>query len=118
MQMSPVVSPLHHVPNQSITLAASAVNTAMGMSQVLSPLHHVPNQSITLAASLVNTANLLQQGTMSPQPYQFQSLTNPIGSPAMTIDKLKMGQSPNMTPSIQMSIPSEVQMGEISPTGQ
>ena len=36
----------------------------------------------------------------------------------MTIDKLKMGQSPNMTPSKQMSIPSEVQMGEISSTGQ
>ena len=118
MGMSPVQSPLQHVPNQSITLAASAVNTAMGMSPVQSPLQHVPNQSITLAASLVNTANSLQQGTMSPQPNQFQSLTNPIGSPAMTIDKLKMGQSPNMTPSIQMSIPSEVQMGEISPTGQ
>ena len=69
------------------------------------------NQFPSLRNPIGNAPNPLHQGTMSPEGNQF----NPIGSPAMTIEELKMGQSANMTPSVQM-VPSEVQMGEMTPT--
>ena len=95
------------------------------------------NQFQSMATAIGSQANPLEQGIMSPQGNQFASLTNPIGSqpnpvqgtmspqanqfnpigsPAMTIEELKMGQSPNMSPSVHMTVPREVQMGEMPPT--
>ena len=70
------------------------------------------NQFASVTNPIGSQPNPAQQGTMSPQANQF----NPIGSPAMTIQELKMGQSTNMSPSVHMTVPSEVQMGEMTPT--
>ena len=70
------------------------------------------NQFASLTNPIGSQPNPVQQGTMSPQGNQF----NPIGSPAMTIEELKMGQSGNMSPSVHMTVPGAVQMGEMTPT--
>ena len=70
------------------------------------------NQFGSLTNQIGSQPNPVKQGTMSPQANQF----NPIGSPAMTIEELKMGQSPNISPSVHMTVPREVQMGEMTPT--
>ena len=70
------------------------------------------NQFASLTNPIGSQPNPLQQGTMSPQANQF----NPMGSPAMTIEELNMGQSANMSPSVHMTVPREVQMGEMTPT--
>ena len=96
------------------------------------------NQLQSMTTPIGSQPNLLEQGTMSPQGNQFASLTNPIGgqpnplqqgtmspqanqfhpiaSPAMTIEELKMAQSGNMSPSVKLTVPREVQMGEMTPT--
>ena len=126
--MSAASRPLNSMESQSIM---GSGNTAMAMSphanqfqSLANPIGSPPNplQQATMSpqgnqfASLTNpigsAPNPLQQGAMSPQGNQF----NPIGSPAMTIDELKMGQSANMSPSVEMTVPREVQMGEMTPT--
>ena len=146
--VSPVpASVLQVVPNQAITVAASPVNPPTVLQHgpisphgnqfqsLTNPIGSPPNplQQGTMSphANQFQSLTNLLQGTMSPHANQFQSLTNmlqgtmspqgnqlnPIGSPAMTIEELKIRQSSNMTPNAQM-VPSEVQMGEIAPTGQ
>ena len=129
------MSPLEQLQNQSNMLAVSPVHSANVLQQgtmapsnqfqsLTNPIGSAPNplqgkisphanQFQTLTNPMGSAPNLLQQGTMSPEGNQF----NPIGSPAMTIEELTIQQSANMTPSVQM-VASEVQMGEMAPTGQ
>ena len=134
MPMSPEPpSVLQVVPNQAITVAASPVNLPNPLQQETRT-----NQFQSLTTPIGSAPNVLQQGTISAHANQFQSLTNPlgsqpnplqqetmspqanqfnpIGSPAMTIDEMKMAQSANMSPGVEMTVASEVQMGEMTPT--
>ena len=130
MMLSQPTSPYQSLGNQSINLPPSSANQPIAMSAASRPLNSMESQSImgsgntamamsphanqfqSLANPIGSPPNPLQQATMSPQGNQF----NPIGSPAMTIDELKMGQSANMSPSVEMTVPREVQMGEMTPT--
>ena len=93
---------------QSITTAIGSQPNPLEQG-IMSPQG---NQFASLTNAIGSQPNPVQQGTMSPQANQF----NPIGSPAMTIEELKMGQSPNMSPSVHMTVSREVQMGEMTPT--
>ena len=137
ISMSPAATSLLQViPNEGINVAASPVITPNHLQQGTMSPHANQFQSMTSPIGI--QPNPLQQATMSPQGNQFASLTNPIGSqpnplqhgtmspqgnqlnpigsPPMTIEELKMAQSANMSPSGQMTVPSEVQMGEMTPT--